>query len=70
MTDEHRRQIEKVVVVISPGVMVVATPIPSDCCATEGVVIACDNGVDLVECWVCGARWTEACEPIEEGARA
>lgn len=46
------------------------TPIPSDCCATEGVVIACDGGVDLVECWVCGARWTEACEPIEEGARA
>lgn len=47
-----------------------ATPMPSDCCETEGVVIACADGVDTVECWVCGARWTEACASAEEGATA
>jgi len=45
-----------------PGTIVTIPPTKcADCCATEGRVIKCDGEADLVECWVCGARWTEAC---------
>lgn len=59
MNATQRRKVEPIVIIDAPGRM--RTVALNECCKTEGVVIVCDGGVDVVECWVCGKQWKEAC---------
>ena len=34
---------------------------PHECCLDHWRVIECADGIDVIECWCCGYRWSAPC---------